>query len=45
MKRLWVYVVCSLAVGVSLGLPLFLYVRERGIAGRQDVKQAAARKA
>lgn len=28
MKQLWVYVVCNLAVGVSLGLPLFLYFRE-----------------
>ena len=29
MKHLWVYVVCNLTVGVSLGLPLFLYMRER----------------
>jgi hypothetical protein len=29
MKRLWVYLLCNLAVGVSLGLPLFLYMRER----------------
>ena len=29
MKRLWVYVVCNLAVGVSLALPLFLFFRER----------------
>lgn len=28
MHRLWVYVVCSLLVGVSLGLPLFLMMRE-----------------
>jgi hypothetical protein len=27
MKHLWVYVVANLAVGVSLALPLFLYVR------------------
>ncbi len=40
MKHLWVYLVCNLAVGVSLGLPLFLYMRERGIAGRQEIKQA-----
>jgi hypothetical protein len=32
MRRLWVYVVCTLAVGVSLALPLFLYVREGHIA-------------
>jgi hypothetical protein len=29
MKNLWVYVVCNLAVGVSLALPLFLFFRER----------------
>jgi hypothetical protein len=28
MKRLWAPVVANLAVGVSLGLPLFLYMRE-----------------
>ena len=29
MQNLWVYVVCNLLVGVSLGLPLFLFMRER----------------
>lgn len=29
MKHLWVYVLCTLLVGVSLGLPLFLFFRER----------------
>ena len=29
MKNLWLYVVCNLAVGVSLALPLFLLFRER----------------
>lgn len=29
MKNLWVYVVCNLAVGVSMALPLFLLFRER----------------
>jgi len=29
MKRLWVYIVCNLLVGVSFALPLFLYMRER----------------
>jgi hypothetical protein len=29
MNKLWLYVVCNLAVGVSLALPLFLFVRER----------------
>jgi len=28
MKHLWAPVVANLAVGVSLGLPLFLYLRE-----------------
>ena len=32
MRRLWVYALCTLLVGVSLGLPLFLYFRERGLA-------------
>ena len=29
MRNLWVYVLCTLLVGVSLGLPLFLFSRER----------------
>ncbi len=29
MKRRWAPVLASLTVGVSLGLPLFLYMRER----------------
>ncbi|MCC5651906.1 DUF2834 domain-containing protein [Nostoc sp. XA013] len=28
MQNLWVYIVCNLLVGVSLGLPLFLFMRE-----------------
>ena len=35
MKRLWVYVVCNLAGGVSLALPLFLLFRERALDSRQ----------
>ncbi|HLL75925.1 MAG TPA: DUF2834 domain-containing protein [Pyrinomonadaceae bacterium] len=31
MKNLWLYVVCNLAVGVSLALPLFLLFRERSL--------------
>lgn len=31
MKNLWVYVLCTLLVGVSLGLPLFLFFRERKV--------------
>ena len=33
MKRLWVPVAANLTVGVSLGLPLFLYMRERAALG------------
>src|ERR1044072_3988163 len=29
MPRLWLYVACTLLVGVSLALPLFLAIRER----------------
>lgn len=29
MKNLWAYVLCTLPVGVSFGLPLFLFFRER----------------
>ena len=31
MNNLWLYVVCNLAVGVSLALPLFLFFWERKI--------------
>lgn len=31
MKNLWLYILCNLAVGVSLALPLFLFFRERAI--------------
>lgn len=34
MRNLWVYIVCNLLVGLSLGLPLFLYMRERRMAAR-----------
>ena len=34
MKHLWIYIVCTSLVGVSLGLPLFLFFRERALAGR-----------
>ena len=30
MRHLWIPIAGNLAVGVSLGLPLFLYMRERG---------------
>jgi hypothetical protein len=29
MQNLWVYIICNLLVGVSLGLPLFLLMRQR----------------
>lgn len=29
MRNLWAYALCTLLVGVSLGLPLFLFFRER----------------
>ena len=32
VKRLWAPIAASLAVGVSLGLPLFLYLRENRLA-------------
>jgi hypothetical protein len=28
MRRLWIYIACNLLVGVSLGLPLFLLMRQ-----------------
>jgi Terpene cyclase DEP1 len=31
MKNLWCYVLCNLLFGVSSGLPLFLFFRERTI--------------
>ena len=31
MKNLWVYVLANLVVGVSLGLPLFLLIRESSL--------------
>ena len=36
VKHLWAPVVASLTVGVSLGLPLFLYFREARLGQRQD---------
>lgn len=34
IKHLWAPVAASLAVGVSLGLPMFLYMREAGLESR-----------
>ena len=36
MRHLWVYVLCNLVVGVSLALPLFLYIRERHMTSQAD---------
>ena len=33
MKHLWAPIAANLVVGVSLGLPLFLYLRERRLMG------------
>jgi lysylphosphatidylglycerol synthetase-like protein (DUF2156 family) len=35
MKNLWAYVLCTLIVGVSLGLPLFLFFRERKLSAEK----------
>ena len=36
VKQLWAPMVSNLAVGVSLGLPLFLYMRERRLVFLHD---------
>ncbi|MEX0270096.1 DUF2834 domain-containing protein [Leptolyngbyaceae cyanobacterium UHCC 1019] len=38
MTNLWVYVVCNLAVGLSLGFPLFLLMRQRKLEQVADQK-------
>jgi hypothetical protein len=35
VKNLWAPIAANLAVGVSLGLPLFLYMRERRMESRR----------
>jgi hypothetical protein len=35
VKHLWAPIVANLAVGVSLGLPLFLYMREQQLDSRR----------
>jgi hypothetical protein len=35
MRNLWLYVLCNLAVGVSLALPLFLFFRERRLSAER----------
>jgi hypothetical protein len=36
MPRLWLYILCNLAVGVSLALPLFLLFRERALESKHQ---------
>lgn len=35
MKNLWIYIFCNLVGGLSLALPLFLYMRERTLSMKQ----------
>ncbi|MFN6497233.1 MAG: DUF2834 domain-containing protein [Nostoc sp. DedQUE01] len=37
MQNLWIYVACNLLVGVSLGLPLFLFMRQRHLEQQVDI--------
>jgi hypothetical protein len=37
VKHLWSPIVANLIVGVSLGLPLFLYLREKVLANQRQV--------
>jgi len=41
VKHLWAPIVANLAVGVSLGLPLFLFLRERALESAQVPDTAA----
>ena len=43
MKHLWVYVLCTLLVGVSMGLPLFLFFRERKLHTREGPERFSLR--
>ena len=35
MRRLWIAIMCTLSVGVSFGLPVFLAMREHHMGDRQ----------
>ncbi|MFN6515018.1 MAG: DUF2834 domain-containing protein [Nostoc sp. CreGUA01] len=37
MQNLWIYVACNLLVGVSLGLPLFLLMRQRQLEQQVEI--------
>lgn len=41
MKALWIYILCNLLVGVSLALPLFLFVRQRKLTSNSRVQLPA----
>jgi len=41
MRHRWVYIVVNLLIGLSAGLPLFLYARERRLAEKPTVKAVA----
>ncbi len=41
MKNLWIYVASNLLVGVSLGLPLFLLMRQRKLEEYVDKKSVS----
>lgn len=40
MKNLWIYILSNLLVGVSLGLPLFLLMRQRKLEAEGSVVEA-----
>lgn len=40
MRGLWAPIVATLGVGVSLGFPLFLYMRERALEGSEEALPA-----
>jgi hypothetical protein len=42
VPQLWVPIAANLAVGVSLGLPLFLYMRERRLERATSLDRAAS---
>ena len=41
IKRRWLYLIALLTVGLSFALPLFLYVREDCLAGKNAAQNAA----
>ena len=39
MQNLWIYILCTLLVGVSFALPLFLFIREDGLKTQKKRKR------